>query len=79
MFRLEGRDIVQGVLRKDLHFAVHVPWLKCQYVYIYIYIGKIMRIRLDIVVSCALQSALQILAYLYLDGIRLDPSGCNAL
>ena len=38
-----------------------------------------MRIRLDIVVSCALQSALQILAYLYLDGIRLDPSGCNAL
>lgn len=68
MFRLEGRDIVQGVLRKDLHFAVHVPWLKCQY------IGIIVRIRLDIVVSCALQSALQIL-----DGIRLDPSVCNAL
>ena len=33
MFRLEGRDIVQGVLRKDLHFAVHVAWLKCQYRY----------------------------------------------
>ena len=38
-----------------------------------------MRIRLDIVVSCALQSALRILAYLYLDGIRLDPSVCNDL